>query len=112
MRKPTNAGLTDDQAEKVLDILRKVGFVGDSKALASLFDIEPKRLSHFLQTSQAQEAKALATDLSRKLYYEELRSDAYTDNEDLETASPSMLTEQDALSLGLTVKSRRDMKRY
>jgi DNA-binding transcriptional regulator YdaS (Cro superfamily) len=109
MRKPTNAGLTADQADRVLDILRKVGFVGDVKALAKLIGTEPKRLSYFIATKQAQEAMTLATDLSRKLYYQELRQAAYPDDEDQETASTSTLSEQDALSLGLSIKERKHM---
>ncbi len=113
MRKQTNAGLTENQAVKVLDILRKVGRIDSPLQLAELLGTSPKKLAQFVQTRQAKEAIAEATDLSRLEYYQELKSSVEDTYELRDTATPSHDPSGIELtSKGMRIKDSRDVRRY
>ena len=75
-------GVPEQTAVMIEQILEKVGFVGDRKALSKLTGVPLQRLSAFLQTSRAQIAASKATDLSRTIYYQELKSKVDPELED------------------------------
>lgn len=112
MRKPTNAGLTDQQARQVLAILRKAGMIAERKLLCELIGITPKKLQQFLQTRQAIEAADEATDLSRMQFLQELKDRTCPEEliETGETIAPTKAT--DALAEGLSIRDDRFTRRY
>lgn len=86
-KRPTTAGLTPETCKAILEILRRVGFIADRKAICDLYKISPKRLAYFLLTVQAQDAATEATDLSRLEFFNELK--ARTDPDPPHPSEPS-----------------------
>lgn len=87
----------------VEQILEQVGFIGDRKSFCKLYNIKPKRLDVFLRTKRAMSAAEKATDLSRSLYYENLKRQTIPEDQDMAVhAAP--LTEEDWIDEGLTIR--------
>lgn len=101
-RRSLTGGLTEEQADALEQILERVGFIGDHKSFCELHKLPLRRVSNFLKSARARIASEKATDLSRRIYYESLKS-AVTEQEDSDIVVPPSDFEE-LESLGLSIR--------